>query len=1078
MTRVGPLRTLTVSSKDAAAYDESLVVSAVASDDFGNGVPQATVDFELLDGTTIRQTARAVTNSSGQAQATLRFTVDGATATVRATSGAVQTTNPKTVRVSSGPPAALVLVAGDAQTTAAGTAVSVPPAVRVSDAQGRPVLGSLVLFAVTQGGGTSGDSARTNATGLATVGGWILGPTAGANTLQATVTGVVGAVTFSANGVAGPAAKLAANPPLTQSAVASTAVASPPSVRVTDQYGNLVTAATPVTFTAKSGSTLPASPATVNTVGGIATLTRWTLGPLQGVNTLVARSAGLPPDSVVFTARGTQLPDTVRFVAGAGQSAPAGTPVAVPPRVKVVDALGNPVEGVWVRFTATGPGTGAMVAPDSLETNAQGEATVTGWSLGRTAGTNTLAAAVRKDATTTRTATLTATGVPGTAVKLAANSSTSQAAAASAAVGSPPSVKVTDAYDNLVTTATPVTFTVRSGGGSTVPASPATVNTTNGVATLTRWTLGPAQGPNTLVARGTGLTPDSVLFTATATQLPDTVRFVAGAGQSAPAGTPVAVPPKVKVVDAAGNPVAGWWVRFTATGPGTGATVAPDSLQTNAQGEATVTGWSLGRTVGTNTLTATVQKSLGSTRTATLTATGVPGAAAKLVRNSTDPQTAAASSAVGSPPSVKVTDAYDNLVTAATPVVFTVTAGGGALSPVSPATVNTTGGIASLTSWTLGPAQGVNTVVASSGTLQGSPMTFTATATQLPDTVRFVAGAGQSAPAGTPVAVLPKVKVVDAAGNPVAGWWVRFTATGPGTGVVVTPDSAQTNAQGEATVTGWSLGRTVGVNTLTATVQKVVGTLRTATLTATGVPGAAAKLVRNSTDPQSAAVSTAVASPPSVRVTDAYDNAVGAGTNVVFTVTMGGGTLNPASPATVSTNASGIATLTSWTLGAAQGTNTVEASSGALLNSPMTFTATAQAQLPTTISPVPGTTPQTATVGTAVGTDPAVVVKDASNAVIAGVSVTFRITGGGGTVNGGATYVTTTNGAGIATVPDWTLGTTAGANNNTLTAEATACRASPRPSRPPRSRGRPRPSRVPRRRWTAGRRLPRSRRRR
>ncbi|MBK8056861.1 MAG: Ig-like domain-containing protein [Gemmatimonadetes bacterium] len=934
--------------------------------------------------------------------------------------------------------ASLKRVNGDGGSAIAGSGVTEKPSVEVYDTFGNLVdAGVDVTFVVTKGGGSVGGTtpAKTNAQGVATVSDWILGQTAGENKLEARVSGQ--AVAFTVLGVAGPAAKLVANAPLTQSAVASTPVPIPPSVKVTDQYDNLVTTARPVTFTAKSGSTLPASPATVNTVGGIATLTRWTLGPLQGQNTLVARSAGLTPDSVVFTARGTQLPDTVRFVAGAGQSATAGTPVAVPPKVKVVDAAGNPVEGVWVKFTATGPGTGATVAPDSLETNVEGEATVTGWSLGRTVGTNTLAASVKKDATTTRTATLTATGVPGTAVKLAANSSTSQAAAASSAVGSPPSVKVTDAYDNLVTTASPVTFTVRSGGGSTTPGSPATVNTTNGVATLTRWTLGPAQGANTLVARSTGLTPDSVLFTATATQLPDTVRFVAGAGQSATAGTPVAVPPKVKVVDAAGNPVEGVWVKFTATGPGTGATVAPDSLQTNAQGEATVTGWSLGRTVGVNTLAASVKKDATTTRTATLTATGVPGTAAKLVRNSTDPQSAAASSAVGSPPSVRVTDAYDNAVGAGTNVVFTVTAGGGTLSPASPATLSTNAsGIATVSSWTLGPAQGGNTLVASSGTLLNSPMTFTATATQLPDTVRFIAGAGQSAAAGTPVAVLPKVKVVDAAGNPVAGWWVRFTATGPGTGVVVTPDSAQTNAQGEATVTGWSLGRTVGVNTLTATVQKVVGTLRTATLTATGVPGAAAKLVRNSTDPQMGQVSTAVGSPPSVRVTDAYDNAVGAGTNVVFTMTAGGGTLNPASPATVSTNASGIATLTSWTLGAAAGTNTVEATSGTLQFSPMTFTATATAQVPTTITVNAGNN-LSATVGTAVATDPSVVVRDASNAVIANVSVTFRITGGGGTVNGGATFVDTTDVAGIATVPDWTLGTTAGVSTNTLTAEVT-----------------------------------------
>ncbi|MBK8056858.1 MAG: Ig-like domain-containing protein [Gemmatimonadetes bacterium] len=738
VTRVGALRTLTLSGPDAAAFNASLAVSAQAQDEFGNDVAGANVDVLLFDGLMRADSVRAVTDAGGRAQATLRFAVLGTSATVRAKSGAVQTASDKIVTVTSGPPAALEQAAGDAQTAAAGTAVPVRPAVRVRDAQGRPVTGSLVRFAVTAGAGTAGDSALSDATGVATVSGWVLGRTAGTNALRATMAGISGTVTFSATGVPGPAAKLAVNSPSTQSAVASAAVGSPPSVRVTDAYDNAVTAATPVTFTVRSGggSALPASPATVNTTNGIATLTRWTLGPAQGVNTLVAQSAGLTPDSVRFTATVTQLPDTVRFIAGSGQSAPAGTPVPVLPKVKVVDAAGNPVEGVWVRFTATGPGTGATVAPDSLQTNAQGEATVTGWSLGRTVGTNLLAASVKKDATTTRTATLTATGVPGTAVKLVRNSTDPQSAAASSAVGSPPSVKVTDAYDNLVTSATPVVFTVTAGGGTLSPVSPATVSTTSGVATLTSWTLGPAQGLNILVASSGTLQGSPMTFTATATQLPDTVRFIAGAGQSAPAGTPVAVLPKVKVVDAAGNPVAGWWVRFTATGPGTGAVVAPDSLQTNAQGEATVTGWSLGRTVGTNTLSASVRKDPTTTRTTTLTATGVPGPAARLVRNSTDPQSAATSTAVASPPSVRVTDAYDNAVGAGTAVVFTVTAGGGTLSPASPATVSTNAsGIATLTSWTLGPAAGTNTVVAASAGLQGSPLTFTATGSSSTPTV-------------------------------------------------------------------------------------------------------------------------------------------------------------------------------------------------------------------------------------------------------------------------------------------------------------------------------------------------------
>ena len=67
--------------------------------------------------------------------------------------------------------------------------------------------------------------------------------------------------------------------------------------------------------------------------------------------------------------------------------------------------------------------------------------------------------------------------------------------------------------------------------------------------------------------------------------------------------------------------------------------------------------------------------------------------------------------------------------------------------------------------------------------------------------------------------------------------------------------------------------------------------------------------------PRSRASSTALATAPSVTATDAYGNPV-SGATFTFAVTGGGGVV---APLTVSTNASGVATLTSWTLGATVG---------------------------------------------------------------------------------------------------------------------------------------------------------------
>jgi hypothetical protein len=93
-------------------------------------------------------------------------------------------------------------VAGDGQTAAAGTAVPVPPAVRVTDAFADRVPGVSTTFTVTGGGGTvSEGDAVTDSSGVARVGAWVLGATPGANTLTATRAGLTGSpLDFTANG--------------------------------------------------------------------------------------------------------------------------------------------------------------------------------------------------------------------------------------------------------------------------------------------------------------------------------------------------------------------------------------------------------------------------------------------------------------------------------------------------------------------------------------------------------------------------------------------------------------------------------------------------------------------------------------------------------------------------------------------------------------------------------------------------------------------------------------------------------------------------------------------------------------
>src|SRR5207249_1099296 len=144
-------------------------------------------------------------------------------------------------------------------------------------------------------------------------------------------------------------------------------------------------------------------------------------------------------------------------------------------------------------------------------------------------------------------------------------------------------------------------------------------------------------------------------------------------------------------------------------------------------------------------------------------------------------------------------------------------------------------------------------------------------------------------------------------------------------------------------------------------------------------------------------------------VKDGGGNPVG-GVTVTFAVAPGSGSITGASQ---TTNASGIASVGSWTLGTTAGTNTLTATASGLTRSPVTFTATARAAAPASIAVSAGNN-QSAPAGSAVPTPPAVVLRDQFDNPVAGVAVTFAVAAGGGSVN--PTTPVTTGADGIAAV--------------------------------------------------------------
>src|SRR2546430_9390036 len=190
------------------------------------------------------------------------------------------------------------------------------------------------------------------------------------------------------------------------------------------------------------------------------------------------------------------------------------------------------------------------------------------------------------------------------------------------------------------------------------------------------------------------------------------------------------------------------------------------------------------------------------------------------------------------------------------------------------------------------------------------------------------------------------------------------------------------------------------------------------------VAQAAAQLIKSGGDGQPAVVQARLPGPLSLKVVDAGYSPM-AGLTVTFAVTLGGGSLSNPSGAT---DAAGVTTI-EWTLGPTAGApQQVQASIVGASVAPVTFTATAIAGPPASVVKLSGDG-QTAATNNPVAVPPAVQVRDLDGAAVPAVTVTFAVTGGGGSVSGGVAH---SDANGVATVGSWTLGP--GAGENTLTA--------------------------------------------
>lgn len=292
---------------------------------------------------------------------------------------------------------------------------------------------------------------------------------------------------------------------------------------------------------------------------------------------------------------GPDAPAAVALVeaAGAGQVAAAGEAVAVAPSVKAVGASGAGVQGVDVAFRVVQGG--GSVATASAATRADGTASAGRWTLGAKGPQRLEARAAGLDPVFFRA------GASGDPAAIAVVAGDGQVAPAGAATPASPEVQVLEA-DGAPAPFVLVTFAAGQGN-----VERGQVHTDEaGRASPGAWTLGPAAGPQQLLAgvAGSGIANNPAIFRATATPaLP--ARFVLSPGAAAPEVDRYYWPPaSVRVEDAYGNGVPWIAVGLEAAG---GGRAADSVVYTDARGVAVVDRWIMGSSPGArNTLTATI----------------------------------------------------------------------------------------------------------------------------------------------------------------------------------------------------------------------------------------------------------------------------------------------------------------------------------------------------------------------------------------------------------------------------------------------------------------------------------------
>jgi hypothetical protein len=379
--------------------------------------------------------------------------------------------------------------------------------------------------------------------------------------------------------------------------------------------------------------------------------------------------------------------------------------------------------------------------------------------------------------------------------------------------------------------------------------------------------------------------------------VPASLTLLGGEGQKTAAGRRVSQAVSVQVVSRSGRPIEGVPVRF-AVEEGAGK-AEPQADSSDAQGIAR-SFWTLGGAPGRQTLTVSAQ---GVATPTLVTAEAEPVAANTRVVVVSEGIAGPAGEPMADPVAVRVTDS-SGVALADVPIAWAANDDG---SIVAVETRTDSLGEARAR-WTLGPKSGVQRAYVQVGSPRAIPR-FAVTASALAGGAAKMSVLGTAKREGVVAQVLRslELRVLDKKGNPVSGASITLeAASGSIADSVVTTDST-----GTASVS-WTLGRTVGIQHLTAEVEKLDHPL---VILARAKAAPAANLVF--VEPKPGTANRAVQS-LDADLTDAYGNPV-ADQPVVFSTRNGS-----VSPARVMTDSHGRAH-TRWTPGSKTGERTLVA---------------------------------------------------------------------------------------------------------------------------------------------------------